>query len=153
MRTHAELARKLDGYRLSLHSGSDKFSIYKLFAEAAQGNFHIKTSGASWLQAIKWSPAKTHPYSASFTPYAPERLWKTRKHTTSISHPSISHLSRRADLLGFYAAPDVAQLFHISYGTLLEARRDEIRDVLRSGEARHYEFVSGHIDRHLRLLF
>ena len=68
-RTHGELARKLQGYRLSLHSGSDKFSIYKLFAEATGGHFHIKTSGTSWLQALKLvAHEKSRPVSRSLRP-------------------------------------------------------------------------------------
>ena len=51
-KTHAEMARKFGNYRLSLHSGSDKFSIYGIFAGATEGNYHIKTSGTSWLQAV-----------------------------------------------------------------------------------------------------
>ena len=44
---------RLGDYKLSLHSGSDKFSVYPLFAEATRGKFHVKTSGTSYLEALR----------------------------------------------------------------------------------------------------
>ncbi|HWL11141.1 MAG TPA: tagaturonate epimerase family protein, partial [Planctomicrobium sp.] len=38
---HAAIARTLGPYKLSLHSGSDKLSIYGLLARATQGRFHV----------------------------------------------------------------------------------------------------------------
>ncbi len=35
---HAAIARTLGPYKLSLHSGSDKYSTYPLIAEATQGD-------------------------------------------------------------------------------------------------------------------
>jgi len=50
---HAAIARMLGPYKLSLHSGSDKLSIYPLFARATQGCFHVKTAGTSYLEALR----------------------------------------------------------------------------------------------------
>ena len=50
---HAEIARALGPYKLSLHSGSDKFSIYPLFAQAVRGVGHLKTAGTSWIEALR----------------------------------------------------------------------------------------------------
>ena len=49
---HAELAKHF-GYRLSFHSGSDKFSTYEIINKWTGGKFHLKTSGTSWLEAVK----------------------------------------------------------------------------------------------------
>src|SRR5258708_9897402 len=43
----AEVARAFGHYKLSHHSGSDKFSIYPTFAAAARGMLHLKTAGTS----------------------------------------------------------------------------------------------------------
>jgi tagaturonate epimerase-like protein len=43
----AEVARAFGPYKLSLHSGSDKLSIYPTFAAAARGMLHLKTAGTS----------------------------------------------------------------------------------------------------------
>ncbi|MFP5416906.1 MAG: tagaturonate epimerase family protein, partial [Actinomycetes bacterium] len=52
-RTHAEISRALGPYKLSLHSGSDKFSIYPIFAEATRGICHLKTAGTSWVESLR----------------------------------------------------------------------------------------------------
>jgi hypothetical protein len=53
LQTHAEIARALGPYKLSLHSGSDKFSIYPLICEVAQGQVHLKTAGTSYVEALR----------------------------------------------------------------------------------------------------
>jgi len=51
--THANIARTLGPYKLSLHSGSDKLSIYATLAQITQGLFHVKTAGTSYLEALR----------------------------------------------------------------------------------------------------
>jgi len=50
---HAAIARQLGPYKLSLHSGSDKLSIYTAFAKATRGQCHVKTAGTSYLEALR----------------------------------------------------------------------------------------------------
>jgi len=47
------LARTLGPYKLSLHSGSDKLSMYPALARATKGKFHVKTAGTSYLEALR----------------------------------------------------------------------------------------------------
>ncbi len=51
--THANIARTLGPYKLSLHSGSDKLSIYSALARITKGQFHVKTAGTSYLEALR----------------------------------------------------------------------------------------------------
>lgn len=50
---HAQIARDLGPYKLSLHSGSDKLSIYQQFAKSTRGMFHVKTAGTSYLEVLR----------------------------------------------------------------------------------------------------
>ena len=50
---HAAIARHVGPYKLSLHSGSDKFSIYGIAARLARGLVHLKTAGTSYLEALR----------------------------------------------------------------------------------------------------
>ena len=50
---HAALAAMLGPYKLSLHSGSDKLSMYPSLARATKGMFHVKTAGTSYLEALR----------------------------------------------------------------------------------------------------
>ncbi len=53
LRDHAAIAALLGPYKLSLHSGSDKLSMYGLLAKATQGRWHVKTAGTSYLEALR----------------------------------------------------------------------------------------------------
>ena len=50
---HAAIAELLGPYKLSLHSGSDKLSMYPALARATKGRFHVKTAGTSYLEALR----------------------------------------------------------------------------------------------------
>jgi hypothetical protein len=50
---HAAIADAIGPYKLSLHSGSDKLSMYTPFARATSGRFHVKTAGTSYLEALR----------------------------------------------------------------------------------------------------
>jgi hypothetical protein len=50
---HAAIAGQLGPYKLSLHSGSDKLSIYPSLSRATKGMFHVKTAGTSYLEALR----------------------------------------------------------------------------------------------------
>jgi len=50
---HAAIARQLGPYKLSLHSGSDKFSIYPAAMRQTKGLVHLKTAGTSYLEALR----------------------------------------------------------------------------------------------------
>ncbi len=53
LKDHAAIAELLGPYKLSLHSGSDKLSMYGLLANATKGRFHVKTAGTSYLEALR----------------------------------------------------------------------------------------------------
>ena len=50
---HAAIARQFGPYKLSIHSGSDKFSIYGIAASQTEGLLHVKTAGTSYLEALR----------------------------------------------------------------------------------------------------
>ena len=53
LKDHAAVAEALGPYKLSLHSGSDKVSMYGILASSTQGRFHVKTAGTSYLEALR----------------------------------------------------------------------------------------------------
>ncbi len=53
LQDHAAIAEILGPYKLSLHSGSDKLSMYPSLARATKGKFHVKTAGTSYLEALR----------------------------------------------------------------------------------------------------
>ena len=160
---HVAIARLLGGYKLSLHSGSDKFSAYPSFAEKTEGFFHIKTAGTSYLEAMKVIARKNPSLYRKIHHFALENFEKDRASyhvTTDISR--IPNVDKLADdkLESLFKKIDSRQLIHITYGSVLCAKdkegnflfRDKIYKTLFQNEENHYKEVSAHIKRHLDLL-
>ena len=153
LQRHVALAQKLGDYRLSLHSGSDKFSIYKIFSEATYGHFHVKTSGTSWLRAVEVVATFDQKLFSEMYQTCRDKLSENKKsyHVSINDSDFPSELPQ--DIMTFYNTPNVQQLFHISYGTLLHKFKNRIIPILLTHEDKHYAAVSSHIKRHLEELF
>ncbi|MCS7010600.1 MAG: tagaturonate epimerase family protein, partial [Anaerolineales bacterium] len=57
---HAAVVAWFGTYKISLHSGSDKFSIYPLLRKHFGTHIHVKTAGTSYLEALR-TLAETSP--------------------------------------------------------------------------------------------
>ena len=75
---HAEIAR-IHGHRLSIHSGSDKFLVFPNIAKATVGRVHVKTSGTSWLEALKVAAGEEPALYREMRRYAIENFAEARK--------------------------------------------------------------------------
>jgi len=160
---HAAIAKNIGGYKLSLHTGSDKFSVYPIFAQETGGLCHIKTAGTSWLEEVKVVAMKEPELYREIHRFALENFEKDRASynlTTDLSRvPNIDKLSDE-QLVDLFNKPDSRQLIHITYGSILRARdnegkyifKDRIYIVLFQYEEDHYRELSNHIRRHLELL-
>jgi len=160
---HAILAKSVGGYKLSLHTGSDKFSVYPIFFQETDGMCHIKTSGTSWLEEAKVVAMKDPELYREIHRFALKNFAKDRASynlTTNLSCiPNIDKLSD-GQLADLFNKPDSRQLIHITYGSILRAKDDEgkyifkdkIYKILFQYEEDHYQGLSNHIKRHLELL-
>jgi len=160
---HAAIAKKIGGYKLSLHTGSDKFSVYPIFSQETEGLCHIKTAGTSWLEEVKVVAIKEPEFYREIHRFAMENFEKDRASynlTTDLSR--ISKLDKISDdeLVNLFKQNDSRQLIHITYGSILRARdsegkyifKDRIYKILFEHEEEHYRELSRHIRRHLELL-
>jgi hypothetical protein len=163
MKVHAAIARHF-GYKLSIHSGSDKFSVFPSIGEYTKGRFHVKTAGTSWLVAMKVvaeaDPAlyrEIHMYSlAKF-----ENATKYYHVTTDITKiPDLDTLEDK-DLPGLFALNDARQLIHITYGFILSDQddkgnfifRDRLYTLWNKNRDLYAQRLKEHIGRHLKLLY
>ena len=81
---HAAIARALGPYKLSLHSGSDKFSIYGIAADLARGSVHLKTAGTS--------TSKRYEPRHRLTPRSSGRSWRSPSTALRRTKPAITSL-------------------------------------------------------------
>ncbi len=159
---HAAIADKFD-YKISVHSGSDKFSVFPLVGKLSHGRFHLKTAGTSWLEAMKLI-AKCEPeLYREVHAYALSRFEDAKKYyvvTTDLSKiPALDTLSD-AELPQLFDNNDARQLIHITYGFILGAKDEQenfvYRDRLYAAWRRHADeyrdLLAAHIGRHISAL-
>lgn len=115
---HAGLADDF-GYKLSIHSGIDKFSVFPIIGKYTKGRFHVKTAGTNWLEAVR-TVAKVNPsLYRRMHQYALEHFKEATAYhvTTDISKIAPLEQVSDADLANTYMNEDNArQLIHITYG-------------------------------------
>lgn len=159
---HAAIADHF-GYKLSIHSGSDKFSVFPLVAKYTSGRFHAKTAGTNWLEAVR-TVAKVNPgLYRRMHQYALEHFEEATAYyhvTTDIS--AIKPLSEvsDADLPEYMNENNARQLLHITYGILLQAKdaagqplfKTEFYQTLSDQEEAYDASLAAHIGKHLDLL-
>ncbi len=159
---HAAIADHF-GYRLSIHSGSDKFSVFPTIGEETGGRFHLKTSGTSWLEALRIIALRNPGLYRRMHRYALKHHVEARKlYRVSLNLKAITPLQMSKDhqLPHYLDDEEARQLMHISYGLLLQALdesgdplfRDEIYQTLRENRSEYESTLITHIGRHLEAL-
>ena len=149
---HAAVARALGPYKLSLHSGSDKFSIYPLVARLAENLVHLKTAGTSYLEALR-TIANTDPNLFRDILAFAHRRYDEDKATYHVSAdpdkvplPNTLTDSELTSVLDLF---DGRQVLHVTFGSVLERFGPRLKEVLAEHEKAHYAALETHFIRHL----
>jgi hypothetical protein len=151
------------GYKLSVHSGSDKFSVFPSIGEETKGHVHVKTAGTNWLEAVRVIIHRDPGLYRELHMFALDHLAEARRYyhvTLDISRiPDVLTL-RDDELDGLMSQDDARQLIHITYGLILQEKdesgayrfRDRIYRCLYENETLYSEFLREHIGNHLKAL-
>ena len=159
---HALIAEHF-GYKLSIHSGSDKFKVFPIIAEYTKGIFHVKTAGTNWLEAIRVISITNADLYRKMHVFALENFEEALKyyHVTPDLKGINALDSVLDDQLSDYMNDDATrQLFHVTYGLILTAKdekdefvfRDEFFKTLDEHEEDYRAALIQHIGRHIELL-
>ncbi|HWQ80016.1 MAG TPA: tagaturonate epimerase family protein [Anaerovoracaceae bacterium] len=156
LRQHAAIAHHF-GYKLSIHSGSDKFSVFPIIGKYTEGILHVKTSGTSWLEAIGTIAEKNPALYRKIHQKALEHFEESKVHYYVSGDPSrIEDLKFRKDevLIDYLENDDSRQLLHITYGFVLgdAELKKELYETLEKNEDYYYDRLASHIGRHLELI-
>lgn len=159
---HVSIAENL-GYKLSIHSGSDKFRVFPIIGRRTKGQFHVKTAGTNWLEAVRVIiDAEPELYREMHT-FAFKHLDEARAYyhvkAEPANIPDVSKLSNE-ELGTLMEQDDARQVLHITYGLILQAKdedgnsvfRDRIYKCLHENEELYYKFLERHIGKHLERL-
>lgn len=156
---HAAIARKLGPYKLSLHSGSDKFSIYEAAVRQTRGMVHLKTAGTSYLEALKTVSMADAPLFREIYAFARDRFEEDRAsyHVSASleSAPSPQDLED-ADLPEVVNQFDAREILHVTFGSVLGDSaegyrlRERLLEAIGYNEEAYASGLESHFLRHLR---
>jgi len=153
---------QLFGTKISVHSGSDKFSIFPSVSKITNNKFHIKTSGTSWVEFMRLVAMRNPSLFKDLYNYCLANLDEAKKNyhvsVTRSSCPSLEEI-----LEDKYASSmdnnDIRQLFHINYGNILQHQeksgasyKDHIFDILNNEESTYKDILVDHFNKHLNAL-
>ncbi len=157
---HAAIARHFGPYKLSLHSGSDKFSIYPIATRHTGGLVHLKTAGTSYLEALRTIAAVDPSFFREIYEFAPER-YNTDRVSYHVSAelkraPLPNSVSNWPALLDQF---DAREILHVTFGSVLTDKtalgdwrfRTRFMDFLRANPEAYAANLEKHFVRHLTL--
>jgi hypothetical protein len=147
---HAEIARALGPYKLSLHSGSDKYSTYPLIAEATKGVVHLKTAGTSWAEALRVIANNDPDLMREVLSLALDSFEANRKsYHLSCDPARIPTDPTDDEVAELMDRVDSRQVLHVGYGAILEEFRPRLYQVWNDHEEEHYKIIADHFVKHL----
>lgn len=157
---HLQISKYFGNYKISLHSGSDKFSIYKVIGEINDGCIHVKTAGTSYLEALKVAAIKQTKLFREIFDYSLS-LYETEKKSYHVS-ADIAKLKNsneysNEELLELFNNDDFRQILHVTFGRVLTDKssdgdfifKQRLIDCLKQNEETHYEVIINHFKKHL----
>ena len=153
---HAAIADHF-GYKLSVHSGSDKFSVFAAVGELSHNRVHVKTSGTSWLEAVRviarTEPALYRDMHRNALAHLEEARAHYVVHANAAKIRPLDEMSD-AELPEYLEEDDARQLMHITYGNQLSCPdiRRRIFLALEDHRREYEDCVGRHIRRHLEAL-
>ena len=155
-KVHALIAQNYGNYKISVHSGSDKFAVYPTVGRETRHYLHLKTAGTIWLEAVTVIAYKDPQLYRDMHQCALDNVTEMLKlyHITADFNkiPALSTLSD-AELPALMTMPEARQLLHINYGPILTGNlRERFFKAMHKFEADYDQRIDAHFDKHLSLL-
>jgi hypothetical protein len=157
---HISISKMLGPYKISIHSGSDKFGVYKMIGSLRSGNVHVKTAGTSYLEALR-TVAKAEPellrdiLSFACGQYDEDR--KSYHVTGRLDKVPDPQKCTHQELFDLFDQHDTRQILHVTFGKVLTTKdekgnflfRDKLMECLNQHEDVHYQNIIKHFRKHL----
>ena len=164
LREHVALAKFCGPYKISVHSGSDKFSACPVIGRVCGDLLHVKTAGTSYLEALR-AVARTAPgVFAEIAAYCRERFDTDRKSyhisTTPAQIETLPPFRGATDEARYFDEVVGRQLLHVTSGSVLTVGadaqgrpfKDAILELLHRHADLHAELLEKHFVKRLALL-
>lgn len=164
LRQHVAIARYCGPYKISVHSGSDKFAAYPAVGRVCGDLVHVKTAGTSYLEALRVLARTAPAVFAAVGEYSRGRFAADRQSyhisTTEAEVAGLAPYRGAAEEVAWLDERVGRQLLHVTFGSVLTAGvdaagrrfKDHLLEALGRHADLHREFLALHLGRHLRLL-
>ncbi|HYF51427.1 MAG TPA: tagaturonate epimerase family protein [Planctomycetota bacterium] len=158
---HAAIAEHYGPYKLSVHSGSDKFAVYPAVARITKGKFHLKTAGTSYLEALRAVVRTDKKFFREIVGFCRERF-DTDKATYHIS-ATLQKVKPATELADgelervYLDENDGRQILHVTFGSVLLTNgsdgkplfRQRLLELLNREAQLYVDVLKKHIGRHV----
>lgn len=157
---HLAITKYFGNYKISLHSGSDKFSVYKVIGEIKEGFIHVKTAGTSYLEALKVAAIRNPKLFREILDFS-AGLFEGEKKTYHVSAEAtkLKHAKNYSDqeLVELFDDDNCRQVLHVTFGRILTDKdengkylfKDRLVECLKKNEEVHYDIIIKHFKKHL----
>ena len=158
LREHVAIARHCGPYKISIHSGSDKFTAYPVIGRVCEDLLHVKTAGTNYLEALRVVARMDAKLFGEIVEFCRGRFETDRNSyhiSTTGAHvaalPAYTSTKQEPIFLDEVAG---RQLLHVTFGSVLThpSFKPQILDLLQKHPALHEELLVKHLGRHLSLL-
>ncbi|MCA9906331.1 MAG: hypothetical protein KC547_20890, partial [Anaerolineae bacterium] len=150
---HAAIMRHFGNrYKLSLHTGSDKFGVYPIAMRHTQGKVHLKTAGTSYLEALRLIAAIDPGFFREILDFAREHYETDRKtyHVSAqVEKVALSDALADSQLPQLLSEFDARQVLHVTFGSVLDVFGDRLADTLKRHRDQYQTYIKQHFDKHL----
>ncbi len=153
-RQHIAIARKFGGYKLSVHSGSDKFSTYEMFAEICDGQVHVKTAGTSILEELRMLARYEPAIFREALDRSTEHFEEARKTyviagTTAeiVGHQGVEDQGLEGLL---FASRSTRQCLHVNFGEIMDLWGEQMRSLRWNHRAEFDLNMAAWLARHVQ---
>ncbi len=159
---HAAIARFCGPYKISIHSGSDKFSIYPIIGRISGEHLHVKTAGTSYLEALRVICRTDKPLFREIVEFCRARYNTDKKsYHVSATLKQVPKKITDSDYEDWYLSHEVGrQILHVTFGSVLAGGKTEdgkpfkdlIIENLIKNDQLYREFLCKHLGKHIDLL-
>jgi hypothetical protein len=150
MAKHAMVTSHFGTYKISLHSGSDKFSVYPLLVKYWGTRLHVKTAGTSYLEALRCL--------AVAEPGLFKRIWALALECYPVDRLTY-HVSAKLekvpdgiDLPALLDDFNAREILHVTFGSALIHFGPEMMAALSKHADGYNANLQKHFRKHLNLL-
>lgn len=153
LQTHAEIARALGPYKLSLHSGSDKFLVYPLITQATAGMVHLKTAGTSYVEALRVVAQVNPLLFRDIFAFACERYPTDRASyhvSAEVSQVPATRQMSDGALAALLDDVNARPVLHVTFGSTLDRFGALLRETVQAHQEAYHEMLDHHFYRHLK---